>query len=151
MAIRLKERELTAVAISVAAGCRPCTDYHIKAARKARASDDHIGRAVAVALRIRRRAANVMEAHALRQLGMDGVAEERKLAAAKDRTELLARIGAAYAVNCTTSLEAALAEAGSIGITEQDMAEIAKLAAFIKGKAVSHVEHLLAAPVAPVD
>ncbi len=35
MVIRLKERELAAVGISVAAGCKPCTDHHVKQAREA--------------------------------------------------------------------------------------------------------------------
>ena len=53
MAITDAERELTAVGISVAAGCKPCTSYHVKAARKAQVSDDAIHQAVMQGLYIR--------------------------------------------------------------------------------------------------
>ena len=42
MTITPKEKELAAVGISVAAACKPCTDYHVGVARKARASDQEI-------------------------------------------------------------------------------------------------------------
>ena len=45
MTLRLKEKELAAV--GVVTGCKPCTDYHVKAAREARASDEEIKQAVA--------------------------------------------------------------------------------------------------------
>jgi AhpD family alkylhydroperoxidase len=45
MPITKKEKELAAVGISIAAGCKPCTDYHMKAVREAGASDDEIRRA----------------------------------------------------------------------------------------------------------
>ncbi len=45
MSITPKEKELVAVAISVAAGCKPCTDHHVAVARKARATDAAIGQA----------------------------------------------------------------------------------------------------------
>ncbi len=146
MVVRLKERELAAIAISVAAGCKPCTDHHVKAAHKARASDEDIGRAVAAALRVRRRATGIMEAHALAHLGIGGNIGESSHPAAENRTEALARIGAAYAVNCVSSLKAHMAAAGALGVSKKEMAEIASLAAFIKEKAASHVEHLSGAP-----
>ena len=52
MAITAKEKELVAVGISVATGCKPCTDYHFKAVRKVRASDEEIRHAVADALSV---------------------------------------------------------------------------------------------------
>ena len=42
MSISLKEKELAAVGISIGAGCRPCTDYHLDAVRKSGASDAEI-------------------------------------------------------------------------------------------------------------
>ena len=40
MAMNGNEKELVAVAISVAAGCKPCTDYHVEAVRKVGATED---------------------------------------------------------------------------------------------------------------
>ena len=37
MTMTSKEKELVAIGISVAAGCKPCTDHHVAVARKARA------------------------------------------------------------------------------------------------------------------
>ena len=37
MTMTPKEKELVAIGISVAAGCKPCTDHHVAVARKARA------------------------------------------------------------------------------------------------------------------
>ncbi len=105
MTMRLKEKELAAVGISLAAGCRPCTDYHLKAVRQAKAGDEEISRA-------------------------------RRIA-----------IGAAFTVNCTTSLEHYLALAPAAAIDQDELAALAKLATFIRGKAISHVEALVPVPV----
>ena len=72
MAITVKETELAAVGISVATGCKPCTNYHVKAVREAGASDEEIKQAVADALSIRKSASDFMKAHALARLGQEG-------------------------------------------------------------------------------
>ena len=51
-------------------------------------------------------------------------------------------IGAAFGVNCVSSLKAHLEAAESVGISHDDITMIVKLSAFIRGKAASHVEHL---------
>lgn len=52
-------------------------------------------------------------------------------------------MGAAFGVNCTSNLKAHLAAAETVGISLQEVAEIAKLAAFIEERAASHVEHIV--------
>ncbi|MHC4141844.1 MAG: carboxymuconolactone decarboxylase family protein [Planctomycetota bacterium] len=74
-----REREIAAVEISVAAGCKPCTDHHVGAAAKAGATDDKISQAVADALNVRRKAADIMEAHALARLGGEAVTVLRRV------------------------------------------------------------------------
>ena len=54
MTITPMEKELAAVGISVATGCRPCTDFHVKAARKLGASDAEIKQAMSDAFAVRR-------------------------------------------------------------------------------------------------
>ena len=139
MVLRLKERELAAVGISVATGCKPCTDYHVKAARKARATDDEIGRAVAAALSVRSSATAIIEAHALAHFGETGHGDGAGGGGETDRAKVLVSIGAAFGVNCTSILENHLAAARAIGISDEDVADIVKLAVFIKGMAASHV------------
>ena len=48
-----KEQELVAVGASIAAGCRPCTAYHVRAARVAGADKEEIRQAVNDALDVR--------------------------------------------------------------------------------------------------
>ena len=43
MAITVKEKELVAVGISVASGCKPCTNFHVKSAREVGASRRNAG------------------------------------------------------------------------------------------------------------
>ncbi len=147
MAVNPKEKELTAVGISVAAGCKPCTNYHVKEARQAGASDEEMKRAAAAALDVREGATEIMRFHVLARLGEGGDRGGAGGASETDRVKVLVSVGAAFAVNCTSSLKEHLATAESLGISSDEIAEIVKLAAFIKGMAVHHAER--AAGIAP--
>jgi AhpD family alkylhydroperoxidase len=140
--ISAKERELAAVGISVAAGCKPCTDYHLKAVREAGASNGEVERAVADALRIRGNALAVMERHAWTRLDKNSRGDAVDRGGETTRIEELVAIGAAFAVNCTSSLAQHLAAAKVVGITDDEVKAVARLAAFIKMVAASHVEKL---------
>jgi len=142
MAITAKEKELVAVGISVATGCKPCTDYHFKAVRKARASDGEIKQAVADALSVRNNATEIMGAYALAHLGVKRQGSECDSTGETNRIKKLVSLGAAFGVNCVSSLETHLAAAKSMNIPSEDIATILKLAEFIKGKAASHVTRL---------
>lgn len=144
MAIRLKERELAAVGISVAAGCKPCTDHHVKQARTAGASDEEIKEAVDDAVSVRKSATEIMEAHALAHLGKGGHEDDAGPVGETSRVRELVSVGAAFAVNCVSNLEKHLAAAGTVGVSREDVAEIVKLAAFIKERAASHADRPVA-------
>ncbi len=88
MALRLKEKELAAVGISVVTGCKPCTDYHVKAAREARASDEEIKQAVADALAVRRSATEIMEGYALAKLGAEAHGSDSGRAGETNRVKM---------------------------------------------------------------
>lgn len=137
-----KERELVAIGISLAAGCKPCTDHHVKVARKARATDDEIRQVMDDALGVRRRAVDIMEAYALAHLGEKPAVVEFGVTGEPGRLRAMVSVGAAFAVNCVTSLEHHLTAAGRSGVSQDDLWEIAKLATFIMEKAASHVERL---------
>ena len=147
MTLRLKERELAAVGISVAAGCKPCADYHIEAAHKARATDDDIRRAIAEGLGVRRHATEIMRDHALAKLGAEGRRAAAEAVGEVDRLGALVGLGAAFAVNCTDCFEQLSPIAGAHGVTQAEIADIVGLARFIKDKAASHVERLAGTPV----
>lgn len=142
MALRLKEKELASVGISVVTGCKPCTDYHVKAAREARASDEEIKQAVADALAVRRGATEIMEGYALAKLGAEAHGSNSGRASETNRVKALVCVGAAFGVNCVSNLEEHLAAAENAGITQEEIGKIVKIAAFIKGRAASHVERL---------
>jgi len=143
MKLTIKEKELAAIGISVAAGCKPCTDHHVTVARKTRASDDEIRQAIENGHGVRATAANIITAHALAHLGKEVITEALFAGLLKDRQTALTCIGAAFAINCTSSLEHHLAIGERVGIGKQEITQIVELSAFIKQKAASHVEHLV--------
>lgn len=149
MTITPKEKELAAIGISVATGCKPCTDHHVGVARKARASDQEIKASVLAALALRKSATDVMAGYALAKLGGPEHRGDGDAGAETDRQRELVAIGAAFAVNCVSSLEAHLAAAEAVGITQEEITQIVKLAAFIKERAASHVERLVGLTEAP--
>lgn len=138
-----KEKELVAIGISVAAGCKPCTDHHVAVARKARASDEEIRQATVDAFALRRYATEMMEAYALTHLGENRDITGFGFHGEPDRITAVVALGAAFAVNCVASLEHQLAAAEKAGVAEDDIRQIMTLAAFIKQKAASHVERLV--------
>ena len=143
MAITKKEKELAAVGISIAAGCKPCTDYHMKAVRQAGASDGEIRQAVQDAVALRNAATAVMEKYGLSHVGETGT--EQLVVAPRDRMAELVGLGVALAVNCVSTLEAYIKSAEATGVSKEEILEIAKLATFIKGKGASHVDRRIAA------
>jgi AhpD family alkylhydroperoxidase len=140
-----REKELSAVGISVAAGCKPCTNYHVKAAREAGASDKEIARAVEVAASVRARAAGIMRNHALSRLaGFERVPDWDFPVGDTDRVKQLVSIGAAFGVNCVSTLEKHLEAAATAGISREEITELVRLAMMVKERAASHVERLWA-------
>lgn len=142
MAITSKEKELAAVGISIAAGCKPCTDFHVRKVRELGASDAEVKQAMTDALSVRRGATDIMEAYGLARLEGRDRTEQLPQATRTDRVKELVCIGAAYGVNCVSSLKIHLEAAERAGISHEDIGTIVKLSAFIKGKGASHVEHL---------
>ena len=98
---------------------------------------------MADALSVRKNATDVMETHALARLGQAGSHSHADGPVSMNRVRELVFVGAAFGVNCTATLEEHLAVAETVGISHQEVAEIAKLAAFIKERASSHVDRLV--------
>lgn len=147
MVITAREKEISAVGISVAAGCKPCTNFHVKAARKAGASDDEISESVNIALSVRKLATDIMGIHAFSRLGeTKSVANPEIPEHSFSRERVLVGVGAAFGVNCVSTLENHLAEAATAKISQDEIEEIVRLAMMIKKRAASHVERLC-----PVD
>ncbi len=140
MSLSNKEKELVAVGASIAAGCRPCTNYHFKKARAERASDEEIKQAMLDAIAVRDRARQMMKSLSFRLLGLKlgpaEVGEEAEVEAS--RMTGLVSVAAAYAVNCKLSLKKHLEDARALGIGNDEIKEVLELARFIKGRADSY-------------
>lgn len=145
MALSQKQKELVGVGISVAAGCKPCMDYHVKEARKSGASSDDLEHAIIVAMHVRHEATDLMEAHAFAHLGLPPSVSTGGAACGFDQLATLISVGAAFAVNCTSSLEQHLAEAEARGVAASEVKTVLGLAAVVEEKAASHVDRLKAA------
>jgi len=143
MALTPKEKELAAVGISVAAGCRPCTSYHVREVRKAGATDPEIRQAIENAVRIREDATEAMQEQGLRHLGGDVDGAGSRDPGATTRVQELVAVGAAFAVNCTSNLEKHLEADRHLGITDEEIREVVTLSTFIKKMAASHVEKVV--------
>lgn len=145
MSLTMLEKELVAVAISVAAGCRPCTTYHLAEARRAGAGGADIEKAVAGAVCVRTSATEGMRRHGL---GLDPAPNGCGCSPADALAELIA-LGAALAVNCTANIDKHLAAARAVGVPQPHLDEVAGLAAMIRSKAVSHAEQSFGAAAGP--
>ena len=110
--------------------------------REAGASDAEIKQAMTNAFSVRRSATDMMEAYGLARLGGNNPGSELGDGGTTDRVKELVCIGAAFGVNCVSSLKAHLEAAEKVGISHEDIGTLVKLSAFIKGKAGSHVERL---------
>lgn len=136
MSLTALDKEVVAVAISVAAGCRPCTTHHLIQAHRAGASDSAIETAVAGAICVRSSATEGMRRHAL------GLAPQGKGCGCASTTlmEELSALGASLAVNCTENIGKHLAAARALGASLGQLDEVLALAEKIRSRAVDHAE-----------
>jgi AhpD family alkylhydroperoxidase len=140
MSLTHHDKELVAVAISVAVGCRPCTSHHMAEARRAGAGDAALRAAVEAAVCVRGSATQGMRRHAL-----DLAAEADGCGcAARDRPSELASLGASLAVNCTENIDKHLAAARRLGAGEDEIAAVLALVGKIREVAIGHAERRLA-------
>jgi AhpD family alkylhydroperoxidase len=129
-----KEQELVAVGASIAAGCRPSTAYHVRAARVAGADKEEIRQAVNDALDVRQSASDIMARLAARYLG-DAPAEEVPPSSEQSLMGELVSVGAALAVNCAVSLETHLTAAHQLGATVRQIQTALEIARAVKNMA----------------
>lgn len=134
MTLSKADKGLVAVAVSVAAGCRPCTTHHLVGARRAGASDAAIAMAVAGAVCVRNNATEAMRRHGL---GLDPVQGGCGCPATQPVEELVA-LGASLAVNCTSNIDKHLDAARALGVPQGHLDEVFALVEAIRSKAVEH-------------
>ncbi len=133
-----KDRELIGLGASIAAGCQPCTNFHVRAARIAGASDAEIAQAVNDALDASGHAREVM-AQIVGQHYTAPTSDTFGREAGPVIRELVS-ISAAYAVNGVTDLETRVAAARRLGATDGQILAAIKIASAVKRVAVRKVE-----------
>jgi AhpD family alkylhydroperoxidase len=111
-----KEKALVAIGASVAAGCQPCTEHHIKVARAAGACERSVWLAVETALAVRESATRAMDRWAGQCQG-DRPPLDAEFRAEKRRIAALASVAAAAAVNSVPDFQAQLEAACQSGAT----------------------------------
>jgi AhpD family alkylhydroperoxidase len=135
------ERELVALAASVAAGCRPCTEYHVARARAASVDDNDLREAVAAALRVREDSRAEMVELAQRLIGgSDGGTVARSAGTSLDELMCLA---ASFAVNSSQGLERHLENAMAAGATRREIAVAVSIARAVRTTAGEKLEALV--------
>lgn len=99
-----KEKELVAVAASIASGCVPCTTHYLKSVRRAGGSETEILRAITIALDVRDHATEMMAEAAQGNLGYE-YPENAQAGSVEQPIDYLIAIGASLACNSVASLE----------------------------------------------
>ncbi len=133
------EKEMIALAASIAAGCQPCTLHHLEAARAAGTCEKGTTLAVTAGAEVRRSAAEAMAVWGIEQLG--GAAElpgdwvtQRKLIRA------LVSVAAAFAVNSVPEFQRFAEEAHRYGATDRQIRLAVSIARKIKSVSAEKVE-----------
>lgn len=139
-----KEKELVLLGASIATGCKPCTEFHVKKATEVGLSDIEIKKAIEDAYEIRMKASQIMLHHGLKLLKID----EKMKSSRADLDEItrdgeLVSIAASYAANCTSSLEQHISRGKKADITDDEILEIAELVKFVENKAKAHVDKII--------
>jgi AhpD family alkylhydroperoxidase len=144
-----KEKELVAVGASVAAGCIPCTQYHMKEVRAAGATMEEITHAVDAALCVKGSTREIMEKVAYDALGFSKEEQSSCCAGPTDRMKELVSIAAAVAVNCPANFHKHVAAGRTVGVRNEEIQLAVGLAKMIRGKAAEKVDEAAKAIAAP--
>lgn len=134
------ERELVAVGASLGAGSMPCARLYLERVRSAGAAAEQMRLAIAESMRVRRRATEIIELHALQRVDGGSEGEVFDPAADTRRIRALVSIGAAFAVGCPTILETRLREAARAGLTPDEIAEVQERSIEVRRDAASRVD-----------
>lgn len=137
-----KEKELVAVGASVAAGCIPCTQYHLKEVRVAGATTTEITQAVDAALCVKGSTRGIMEKVAYDALGVPKEEQPSCCAGPTDRLKELVSIAAAVAVNCPGNFHKHVTAGRTVGVRDEEIQLVVGLAKMIRSKAMEKIDEV---------
>ena len=140
--LTVKETQIVNLSGSIAAGCQPCTRYHINRCKDTGMSDKEIHNVIIKTEKIWYGALEEMKSRALqRVLNI----ENRNVALhheSDNRHDVLIGIMASYTVNSTTLFAEYLQSAEKFKISRKEISEIIEISKFIYDKAKAHVDIL---------
>jgi AhpD family alkylhydroperoxidase len=137
-----KEKELVAVAASIAAGCVPCTLHHTKAVREAGASEAEVLGAIRIALDVRDYATEMMAeaAHGNLNYAYPGKAQSGSVEQPIDN---LLAMGAALACNSVAGMEYYWTKAKEAGASTRQILLVITIVRGIRKSAVEKVDAMI--------
>ena len=143
-----KEKELVAVAASIASGCVPCTMHHLKAVREAGASQADVLGVIRIALDVRDNATEVMAEVAQGSLNYEypGKAQSGSI---KQPIDNLVALGAALACNSVTGLEYCSATTKAAGASTRQIQTAIGIARSIRKSAAEKVDSRIGSLIEP--
>src|SRR5512134_1626819 len=131
-----KEKELVAVAASIASGCVPCTIHHLKVVREAGASEAEILGVTRIALDVRDNATEMMAEAAQGNLNYEYPGKAQSGVLEQPLDDLVA-IGAALACNSVAGLEYYLTAAKAAGASTRQIQTAIGVAQAIREEAAA--------------
>ena len=134
-----KEKELVAIAASIASGCVPCTTHHIKAVREAGASEAETLGATRIALDVRDNATEVMAEVAQGSLNYEYPGKARS-SSLEQPIDYLVALGAALACNSVAGLEYYSAATKAAGASTYQIQTAIGIARSIRKSAVEKAD-----------
>ncbi len=142
-----KTKVLIALGASVASGCQPCTEFHVKAAREAGACPRGIHVAVESALTSRQSATRGIDRWSERCQGARPQLDAAFRADKQLLSELIS-VASAICVQSVPDLVLHLAEARRLGATQEMLRATAAIARSIHSTAMEQIEAALAGEIA---
>ena len=137
-----KEKELVAVAASIASGCLPCTVQHIKAVGEAGASEADVFGAIRIALDVRDYATEIMAeaAHGNPHYAYPGKTQSGSVEQPIDN---LIAMGAAIACNSAVGLRYYWTKAKEAGASTRQILVVIAIVRGIRKSAVEKVDAMI--------
>jgi len=136
--LNTKEKQLVYLSASIAAGCQPCTRYHIRKSKEGGLSDTEINQTIALAISIREEATLFMNSFSYNPKASKNKQEENKVKISCN--EALIGIAANYSVNFPSGLQKYLHLVKNIGISNKKLGEIISISKSVIDKARAHVD-----------
>jgi len=137
-----KLREIINLGASIAAGCQPCTKYHIKKCIEASMSGIEIHEIIDQALQVTAEAFQIMSLKAINYAnGSNKKVVEFDLKCETKR-DVLVGLVSSYTINNTDIFDFFLKSAYKLGIGDSEISNIMETSKFIYSKAKAHVDIL---------